>query len=218
MRVNALFNLGEYLIPTNDLSPAEAMRETRYGEPRPRWQQIDTPHRAWAPAPLAREVVSVLILTPLTPLAVMFLVNIAQGFQLAGAPGHFDLLKFVMVAALTSVMSVFVGFWESLLGSIAIVAIGRILTRFRLDSVWVSLIVGTVVGLTVPDAPSVLLGIAEGKSWQDAIADRTWRGFWPLFGIVAALMSLLNWRFTIQSGRRERLAQEQAVIAGSQAE
>jgi hypothetical protein len=188
------------------------MRETRYDEPQPRWEPIDTPHQAWAPAPLAREVVAVLILTPLTPLAVMSLVNIAQGFQLIVAPGHFDSSKFLKFVALTSAMSVFVGFWESLLGSIAVIAAGRILARFCLDSMWVSLIVGTVVGLTVPDAPSVLLGIAEGKSWHDAIADRTWRGFWPLFGIVAALMGLLNWRFTIRPRRQERLALERAAI------
>lgn len=194
------------------------MLENKHDKPQSSWEPIYTPNQAWAPAPFAREVVAVLVLTPLTPLAVTFLVNVAQGFQLIVAPGNFDPLKYLMVAALTSAMSVFAGFWESLLGSVAIVAVGRILVQFRLDSVWVSLIVGTVVGLTVPDAPSVLLGIAEGKSWQDAIADRTWRGFWPLFGIVAALMSLLNWKITIQSRRRERLAQEQAVVAGNQAD
>jgi hypothetical protein len=64
--------------------------------------------------------------------------------------------------------------------------------------------------------PSVLLGIMEGNSWQDAIADRTWRGYWPYFGIAAALMSPLNWRFTIRHRRKERLTQEQITNTGGQ--
>jgi hypothetical protein len=111
-------------------------------------------------------------------------------------------------------MAVFFGLKESLLGSVVIVSLSGVLARFRIDSIWVSAILGVFVGLTVPDAPSVLLGIAQGQSWQEAIADRTWRGFWPFFGVAGAMMSLLNWKIAVRPRRIERLAQERATISG----
>jgi hypothetical protein len=190
------------------------MRDDQHGRYGTKWDPPLTPYgpwatdtyTSWAPRPLAPEIIAVLILTPLTPFLVTLLAGIVIGHAVES--GHFKLWGFIKFIAFTSAIAVFAGIRESFLGSPVIVSLGGVLARFRIDSLWVSLILGAVVGLTVPDAPSVLLDIADGQSWQEAITHRTWRGFWPFFGIVASMMSLLNWRMTIRPRRLERLAQE----------
>jgi hypothetical protein len=169
---------------------------------------------SWAPRPFAREVVAVLVMTPLTPVTVMLLVSLAAGVRQFVERGHLEVWGFLGFTTFTTALAVFVGFKESLLGSLVIVALSRLLARYRIDSLWASLMLGVIVGLTVPDAPSVLLDLAQGKSWQEAIAERTWRGFWPFFGVAAAMMGLVSWRIAIRRRRMERLAQERAAISG----
>jgi hypothetical protein len=117
--------------------------------------------------------------------------------------GFWDLMNHV---ASGSILAIIIGFKESLLGTLAIVGGSRLLLRWRFDAIWVSLLLGALVGLTVFDAPSVLLGLDLGKSPAQAIADRTWQGCWPYFGIAATMAAALNWWIVIRPKRNERRA------------
>lgn len=221
--INAVLNLKHQAQHIQALRTFDrSMLDDRYDQYVTKWdprrasQVSSVPEVSWAPNPLAREMVALLLMTPLTPIIVAFLASVTLAFQQAVERGHFDLWALTKVVAITSLAAVFAGFGESLLGSFVIVVLGGILARLRIDSIWVSLVLGALVGLTVPDAPSVLLGIAHGQSWHDAIAHRTWRGFWPFFGIAATMMSLLCWKIAIRPRRMERLALEREAASAVQ--
>src|SRR5262245_18545711 len=116
-----------------------------------KWDPPLTPYLPWGPEhpsrtprPLAKEISAILLLVPLTPVTVLLLIVGREMFARGGQVGHF-----VESIGLLLVRALFFGFRESLLGSLAIVCIGGILARFRIDSVWVSLMLGAVVGLAV---------------------------------------------------------------------
>jgi hypothetical protein len=169
----------------NDLSDAA------YRSPGEQWQR--------------REILATVLLVLLTPATVLLVFGLGQELRDLEANGRFDLWLVVKSAVGGSGVALLFGFGPSLVGSFFIVFIGGILARTRIDSIWISTVLGAFVGLTVPDAPSVIEGLHKGLSLQQAIADRTWRGFWPYFGIAATAMSLLNWWIAIRPRRRWRL-------------
>ena len=130
---------------------------------------------------------------------------------------HVGVWNLIRVLFGGSIVALFLGFMESLLGTLAIVGGSRLLIRWRFDSVWPSLLLGVMVGLTVFDALSVLLGLDKGKTLAQAVADRTWQGCWPYFGIAAGVASILNWHIVIRPLRLSRLERDEQRRAGKHA-
>jgi hypothetical protein len=153
-----------------------------------------------------RPVIAALLIIVLIPpmvwigLAVEFTIKDLLGGQHVGAR------QLIETLAGGSIIALFFGFKESLLGTLAIVGGSRLLIRWKLDSIGASLLLGGLIGLTVFDAPSVLLGLDRGKTLAQAIADRTWQGCWPYFGVAAAAASAVNWRIVIRPLRQSRQA------------
>jgi hypothetical protein len=119
---------------------------------------------------------------------------------------HVEVWELIETLAGGSILALVLGFKESLLGTLAIVGGSRLLIRWKLDSMGASLLLGGLIGLTVFDAPSVLLGLDKGMTLAQAVAGRTWQGCWPYFGVAAAAASALNWRVVIRPLRQSRLA------------
>jgi len=117
---------------------------------------------------------------------------------------HVGVRQLIEALAGGSIIALFLGFKESLLGTLTIVGGSRLLIRWKLDSIWTSLLLGGLIGLTVFDAPSVLLDLDKGMTLAQAIADRTWQGCWPYFGAAAASASALNWQIVIRPLRQLR--------------
>jgi len=153
-----------------------------------------------------RPIIAALLMVILIPPIVW--IGLAAEYTVKDLSGgqHVEMWDLIETLAVGSILALILGFKESLLGTLAIVGGSRLLIRWKLDSMGASLLLGVLIGLTVFDAPSVLLGLDKGMTLAQAVADRTWQGCWPYFGVAAAAASALNWRIFIRPLRQSRLA------------
>lgn len=153
-----------------------------------------------------RPIIAALLMVILIPPIVW--IGLAAEYTVKDLSGGRPMEMWELIETLAggSILALVLGMKESLLGTLAIVGGSRLLIWWKLDSIWASLLLGGLIGLTVFDAPSVLLGLDKGMTLAEAVADRTWQACWPYFGAAAAAASALNWRIVIRPLRQSRLA------------